>query len=728
MQAFTWSSGQISQGIALAKDDKLGDVVFLGEAGRGRRYEKVALGRRNPAAVVGGKVLEAQSVKITLPARDGKPEKVFYVLEKPKALLGEVLVRVSTLTSYVRGARGYIETVAGTPETVIAGYGAFGDAGRVGSWTDSLVVLRPGDVLRIHPSRGECSYALWLEGGTPTTASWKDYQNILAVQKAETVVAQAAENPAALDLAFGQMPCFTWQGGRLTEGLELTKGATGPVVAFGEKGRGRSLLEVPVVGFEPGASLLVAGVAKLDEQVKPARYSWDKPETKVIYGLTQSATEEDAFLVRICTGRGYTRRGDGTWEAWKGNPTLLGKGNGADGDAGGIGSWDDGLWVLREGDVVRVRPSGGSPAYALLVQGDVLRTEPWITWKVSDGHQDPGFYVQKGSAPWGHVPIDWIGRVVTVQVLEESGRYGDRELRLEDRQTGELISVSPTQLVLNLGWDGRDRKDVSVTTGTWVKFEESKQVHRLEGEAAVQRQLYRQSAHQAQLAAMKVVQLPYFALADALLRDQLESIAREAGFDTMATGGCWESLSGWVQKATDRLQRFGEAESGLLALHQRQQAGEILVDFSAWHRVGGATNQGNGWVIRPDGTLRDRDSDDVRRHKSDGTYCWRMVEADELALVWRKAYTAAPHEFVVAKLPVGGCTAEQLCVVATLEAEIHLRFGGTTGLASGIPSPGIGQGWGLVKHQPNDEPAPDMGDLTAAEKLAALRGHFQNRY
>ena len=113
-------------------------------------------------------------------------------------------------------------------------------------------------------------------------------------------------------------------------------------------------------------------------------YSWEQPTVKTIYGLAGSRKTEEAFLVRVCTGRGYTRRGDGKWELWKGNPVVLTKGNGADGDAGRIGSWDDGLFVLREGDMVCVGPSGDGPAYALFVENGKVQSEPWIAWKVGD--------------------------------------------------------------------------------------------------------------------------------------------------------------------------------------------------------------------------------------------------------------------------------------------------------------------------------------------------------
>ncbi|MBI1908274.1 hypothetical protein HYS28_02565 [Candidatus Uhrbacteria bacterium] len=123
----------------------------------------------------------------------------------------------------------------------------------------------------------------------------------------------------------------------------------------------------------------------------------------------------------------------------------------------------------------------------------------------------------------------------------------------------------------------------------------------------------------------------------------------------------------------------------------------------------GATGNADYWVVRPDGTLRDPDEVSYRkRYTSEGDKQWRLVGADELAITWSKAYTAAPHEFAVAKLPVGGCTTEQLATVSRLEREISGRFQGATGI-SGTASPGIGGGWDLPsskKQAPTSTPAP----------------------
>lgn len=707
MWCFTWHGGKLAEGLAIRADERLGQVVFLGEEGRGRRYEKVALGRRNPAEVVNGHVLDAHPVKITLPPKDGKPEKVFYVLERPQVASESLLVQVSTQWCYTKNSVGRWQTIAGSPETIVSGFGAHGDAGRIGNWADGLVNMKPGDVIKVQPEGGYkiSSYALWIgEDGKPQTATWKDYENLQAVAKAQVAIAEAEGKPEALNVVFGQMPAFTMSGGQITKGLTVTKGATGPVIAFGESGRGRLRLEIPLVGFEPTVrndengrtteTVEQASVVKLDEKVMPARYSWEQPKVKIIYGLTQSAKLESAFLVQVNTGHGYTRRGNGKWDAWKGSPQLIGRGYGADGDAGGIGSWDDGLFVLREGDVLYVRPSGDGPAYAIFVRGGQVCSQEWTGWKVADAKSDAAFYVAKRTAPWGHTPAEWIGSVVSVLGLGKRTMIGNVGTpAFVEEQTGELISVSP--LVLNLGWDGRDRHDIQVCSGLWIRLETDKQVRRLEGAEAEKRKLIRAQAEALRSKAIAAAQQSHFGLTEADLRREVQEIAQEQGFDTMPTEGWYDSLTSWVEKAKGILTKFAEAEQELKTLEQRQSSGEVLVDFGGHFRVMGATGQAQFWVIRPDGAERDPDEVEYRkRYTSEGDKYWRLVGPGELAISWFKGCTAASHEFIVNKLPAAGCTGDQLAAVSRLEAEISPRFASAVGM-SGTRSPGIGNGWNL---------------------------------
>jgi hypothetical protein len=746
MKCFTWQSGKISEGFALTSDERLGQVLFLGETGRGRRFEKVALGRRNPATTVDGRVLEAHVAKITLPAKDGKPETAFFVLDQPNKAEGGVLVRVNTDTGYVRGGQGCWRTHAGSPKTLVSGYGAFGDAGRIGNWDDGIVHLQAGDVLRVYPSRDSVhgSYALWIDAaGTLVTAPWRDYENILAVEKTQEILEQAAESPDALDVVFGQMRTFTFAGGQVTKGLRVNKGATGPVIAFGETGRGRSLVEVPLVGLEATKQIdnygretemvETASVVKLDEKVTPARYSWEQPKVKTIYGLSQSTKQEDAFLVRIDTSGPYTKGSSGEFELWKGSPMVLATGNTAGGAAGGTNSADHGLVVVREGDVLYVRQEGGSKSagpWAMYVQGGKLAVENWQEWKLRDAKSDPEFYVAKGTAPMGHTPSEWIGKVVTVCYLSrEQFGHSSTKTYLSERETGELVRIEQESVVLNLGWDGKDYHEVSVS-GSWVKLEKDKSVRKLDGEAAEKRKQIRAQAEELCGKAITATQQSHFDLAEADLRREVQKIAQEKGFDTMPTEGWGDSLTSWVEKAAAVLEKWQTTEIELKTLEERKGSGEVLVDFGGKYCWGGATNQSRHWVIQPDGQERTPDSS-PRERSGDGSDHWRLVAPQELAISWIKAYTAADHEFIVNKLPQGGCTKEQLATVERIERKISERFDGATGM-SGKPSPGVGDGWGLRKQS---KPAPTpiapvdspKADLSKADLGSLFGGNARRR-
>lgn len=49
------------------------------------------------------------------------------------------------------------------PKLVAKGQGAFGVAGRTGSWDEILVIVKDGSVLRVKPSRGDAYYLYFQE-------------------------------------------------------------------------------------------------------------------------------------------------------------------------------------------------------------------------------------------------------------------------------------------------------------------------------------------------------------------------------------------------------------------------------------------------------------------------------------------------------------------------------------------------------------------------------------
>jgi len=189
-------------------------------------------------------------------------------------------------------------------------------------------------------------------------------------------------------------------------------------------------------------------------------------------------------------------------------------------------------------------------------------------------------------------------------------------------------------------------------------------------------------------------------------------------------------------------QRYAEAiaEANVLEAKRLEEEAEALradalafgcpSDVRIWRRRGGRTNAGDGWVIRPDGTEREPDRMECPRprYPSEGTQVWHQILPGEIVLKWSKDSSAAPHDFEVLYRQ-GELTAAQLHTVELLQGEIDQDWETARGLASGILSPGIGDGWGLLpKKKPKPEPVvtpvAQGGQRASQDALAALRAQF----
>jgi hypothetical protein len=175
MQCFTWRMGKLIPGIDVVVDKKFGPVVFLGQEGDGRRYEKIQLARRDPAVVVGGRIYEAEPRRVLL--RVGEPdEHQFWVLERPRGPKDErILVRICTEGVEEPGSRGYWFESCGMPLELIKGHGARDVKGRGGLWDDGLFILQEDDIIQIMPEGGAQveAYGLYLLDGQFGTMPWR---------------------------------------------------------------------------------------------------------------------------------------------------------------------------------------------------------------------------------------------------------------------------------------------------------------------------------------------------------------------------------------------------------------------------------------------------------------------------------------------------------------------------------------------------------------------------
>lgn len=132
--------------------DNVVSVLELGETGRGRKL---------------------LSVKCPEGIKDGDPVSIAKaptnatITPKPKILCTDDgasdlwLARISTEGAYIRGAYGCVSYDPATihkPTVVAKANGAFGEAGRTGTWYDYLLVVADETVLRVKPSRNDAYY------------------------------------------------------------------------------------------------------------------------------------------------------------------------------------------------------------------------------------------------------------------------------------------------------------------------------------------------------------------------------------------------------------------------------------------------------------------------------------------------------------------------------------------------------------------------------------------
>lgn len=132
-------------------------AVQLGESGRGRKLLNVACPEEF-------KYLESGLTK------QGKPR-----LNASKSDKGWI-ARVNTAGAYIRGANGnvsYSPEFEGKINLIAKAFGAFGAAGRTGTWDDVLISTELEDFwLRVKPSRGD-AYILLFKNGKVSEISYE---------------------------------------------------------------------------------------------------------------------------------------------------------------------------------------------------------------------------------------------------------------------------------------------------------------------------------------------------------------------------------------------------------------------------------------------------------------------------------------------------------------------------------------------------------------------------
>lgn len=132
------------------------------------------------------------------------------------------------------------------------------------------------------------------------------------------------------------------------EAKTLANGTTIIGVTLGEQGRGRKQAFLP----------LPQGYAENDEIPAGLHTDLTIGFSKTGRPRINKASSHEMWLI-IQSGHSYSRKGNGRiYATAQSSPEVYARGNGADGDAGRIGDWDDILVKAHLGDIYRIQHSG----------------------------------------------------------------------------------------------------------------------------------------------------------------------------------------------------------------------------------------------------------------------------------------------------------------------------------------------------------------------------------
>jgi hypothetical protein len=117
-------------------------ALSLGESGRGRK---------NVLILCPPSIIDGQKVRVATP----KVGKIKIETSDDNEDSTKWVARISTQGPYIRGAFGCVCVEASSKVKVLAeGAGAFGAAGRTGSWRDYLLEIPNGCWVKVCPTRG----------------------------------------------------------------------------------------------------------------------------------------------------------------------------------------------------------------------------------------------------------------------------------------------------------------------------------------------------------------------------------------------------------------------------------------------------------------------------------------------------------------------------------------------------------------------------------------------
>ena len=155
---FEFAHGKIVKGLSVAKDEKHGQIVFLGVQNDRSRPVKVGLDKHNTPHVTDGRIMEAEPRNIN--AKSGAK---FKVLQRPMrpSTTGEAIVRICTSGGGNINSNGSYRVLSGSPAGLFQADGI----NRSTRFSDDIIVMNPGDRVAASLEGCDSEYVLENVGG-----------------------------------------------------------------------------------------------------------------------------------------------------------------------------------------------------------------------------------------------------------------------------------------------------------------------------------------------------------------------------------------------------------------------------------------------------------------------------------------------------------------------------------------------------------------------------------
>jgi len=181
MKTFQYKDGKITEGLSITQDpnEKLGKILFLGSAGKGGRFQKLAMDSRNPALDKNGVVKYAGYRHLYINRTNFRRK--YTVLNDPSISRDVIMVRVNTSTADNGKSTGKWIPMKGEPKLIADAMGCHNGKTR---YADDLVSLKIGDIIMIVPAgRGNKRDILCNDNGHAICMSQSDYKKLTKVKE-----------------------------------------------------------------------------------------------------------------------------------------------------------------------------------------------------------------------------------------------------------------------------------------------------------------------------------------------------------------------------------------------------------------------------------------------------------------------------------------------------------------------------------------------------------------